>query len=146
MEVVFVLVVLCLALLQPCADHSLSVALWLTRRLGLYDGPCQTSSLATGSWSPPPLFVIRDSFSRWTWARVQTARSTAYFNGWPYIFWYTFILLIIKSVTDVLRAQSRFVKFAEPPTHFTNLLWVRGTSVTDLITSLSRQQPLFSRK
>ena len=26
--------------LQPCADHSLSVALWLIRRLGLYDGSC----------------------------------------------------------------------------------------------------------
>ena len=35
---------------------------------------------------------------------------------------------------------------AEPPTHFTNLLWVRSTSVvTDLITNLSRRQPLFSR-
>ena len=33
---------LCLALLQPwpCADHSLSVSLWLTRRVWLYDGPC----------------------------------------------------------------------------------------------------------
>ena len=27
----------------------------------------------------------RDSFSLWTWARVQTARSTAYFNGCPYV-------------------------------------------------------------
>ena len=41
---------------------------------------------ATGSWSPSPLIVSRDSFSLWTWARVQTARSTAYFNGCPYIF------------------------------------------------------------
>ena len=62
------------------------------------------------------------------------------------------IVLVIRSVSDVLRAQSRFVKFvgvkpqAEPPTHFTNLLWVRSTSVTDLITNLSRQKPLFSRK
>ena len=39
-----------------------------------------------GSWSPSPLIVSRDSFSLWTWARVQTARSTAYFNGCPYIF------------------------------------------------------------
>ena len=59
-------------------------------------------------------------------------------------------LLVIRSVTDVLRAQSRFVKFVEgeaagqPSTHFTNLLWVRSTSVTDLITNLSRRQPLFS--
>ena len=34
-----------------------------------------------GSWSPSPLIVSRDSFSLATWARVQTARSTAYFNG-----------------------------------------------------------------
>ena len=31
--------VFCLALLQPCTDHSLSIALWLTRRFRLYDGP-----------------------------------------------------------------------------------------------------------
>ena len=63
-------------------------------------------------------------------------------------------LLVIRSVSDVLRAQSRLVKFvggggvrpqAEPPTHFTNLLWARSTSQTDLITNLSRYQPLFSR-
>ena len=34
-----------------------------------------SSSEATGSWSPPPLIVIRNSFSLWTWARIQTARS-----------------------------------------------------------------------
>ena len=34
---------------------------------------------------------------------------------------------------------------AEPPTHFTNLFWAWSTSVTDLITNLSRWQPLFSR-
>ena len=33
------------------------------------------------SWSPSPLIVSRDSFSIWTWARVQTALSTVYFNG-----------------------------------------------------------------
>ena len=51
------------------------------------------SSEATGSWSPSPLIVSRDSFSLWTWARVQTARSTAYFNGVARYFWYTLILL-----------------------------------------------------
>ena len=61
------------------------------------------------------------------------------------------IFLVIRSVSDVLRPQSRFVKVlgvrpqAESPTHFTNLLWVRTMSVTDLITNLSRRQPLFSR-
>ena len=41
-----------------------------------------TYSETTGSWSPSP----RDSFSLWTWARVQTVRSTAFFKGWTYIF------------------------------------------------------------
>ena len=49
-------------------------------------GLVYTSAEATGSWSPSPLIVSRDSFSLWTWARVQTARSTAYFNGCHYIF------------------------------------------------------------
>ena len=33
------------------------------------------------------LIVNRDSFSLWIWARLQTARSTAYFNGCAYIYW-----------------------------------------------------------
>ena len=37
--------------------------------------------LRTGSWSPSPLILSRDSFSLWTWDRVQTAHSIAYFNG-----------------------------------------------------------------
>ena len=36
---------------------------------------------ATGSWSPSLLIVSLDTFSFWTWARLQTTRSTAYFNG-----------------------------------------------------------------
>ena len=42
--------------------------------------------LQTGYWSPSPLIVSRDSFTLWTWARVQTARSKAYYNGCPYLF------------------------------------------------------------
>ena len=55
------------------------------------------------------------------------------------------LLLVIRSITDVLRAQSRFVKFVggggagRTPTHFTNPLCVRSTSVTDFITNLSRR-------
>ena len=61
----------------------------------------------------------------------------------------TLLVTVISSVTDVFRTQSRVVKFGgggqtEPPTHFTNLLWVRSTSVTELITNLSRRQPLFN--
>ena len=55
-------------------------------------------------------------------------------ESWPMVT----ILLVIRSVTDVIAAS--------PPTHFTNLLWVRSTSVTDLIANLSHQQPLFSRE
>ena len=47
-----------------------------------YHWGSQTMSM----WSPSPLIVSRYSFSLWTWARVQTARRTAYFNGCPYIF------------------------------------------------------------
>ena len=44
----------------------------------------------------PPLIVSRDYFSLWTWAPVQTARSTAYFNWCPYIFliYYNIIIYI----------------------------------------------------
>ena len=75
-----------LAILQPCEDHSLNIALWLTRRLELYHGPCLNILRGTGSWSPFPLILSRYSFSLWTWARVQTLRSTAYFKGCLYIF------------------------------------------------------------
>ena len=44
-----------------------------------------------------------------------------------------YILLDIRSVSDVLRAQSRFCKIC-------------GGEAADLITNLSRRQPLFSRK
>ena len=49
--------------------------------------------------------------------------------------------LVIRSVTDVLRTHSRFVKcvggspYGLIPHKFTNLLWVRNTSVTDLVTN-----------
>ena len=50
-------------------------------------------------------------------------------------------LLVIRSFTDVLRAQIRFVKCVgdeaacRTPTHFINLLWVQSTPVTDLKTN-----------
>ena len=34
------LLVICFVLVQSCTDHSLSVTRWLTKPLGLYDGPC----------------------------------------------------------------------------------------------------------
>ena len=48
---------------------------------------------------------------------------------------------VIRSVTDILRTQSRFVKCVGGsacgliPTNFTNLLWAQSTSETDLITN-----------
>ena len=45
-------------------------------------GLVQTSSEATWSWSSFPLIVSRDSFSLWTWARLQFRRRTAYSNGY----------------------------------------------------------------
>ena len=49
---------------------------------------------------------------------------------------------VIRSVTDVLRTQSRYVKCVGgsacglTPINFTNLLWARSTSETDLITNI----------
>ena len=96
--------VLCLVLLKPWTDHSLSVALWLPRRSGIYDSLVLTSSEATGSWSPFPLIVSRNSFSHWTCARVQSARSTVYFNGCPQIFWYTILLLCLCTILILPRS------------------------------------------
>ena len=53
------------------------------------------SSEATGSWSLVHVIVSQDSFGLWTWARVHTARRTAFFNGCPYILLYTIILLYL---------------------------------------------------
>ena len=75
-----------LALLQPSTDPSLSVALWLTKRLGLYDGSCLNLLWGDRVLIPVPFTCQSGLLSIWTWARVQTARSTAYFNGCPYIF------------------------------------------------------------
>ena len=66
---------LCISFLKRC---TLTKKIW--RAL---------SSEATGSWSPLHMIVSQDSFGLWTWARVHTARRTAYFNGCPYN--YTFI-------------------------------------------------------
>ena len=52
------LLVLCLALLQPCADHSLGVALCLAGRLGLCGGPCLGLLGAAGSWSRPLWLLV----------------------------------------------------------------------------------------
>ena len=68
-------------ILYYCNPHSLSAS--LTNKAV---GNIGRALFAKGSWSPSPLIVSRDSISLWTWARLQTARSTANFNGCPYIF------------------------------------------------------------
>ena len=65
------LYVLCLTLLQPCTDLSYNIALWLTRRLGLYDGIVQTSLEETRPRSLSLLIFSRDSFGNCNWARFQ---------------------------------------------------------------------------
>ena len=65
--------------------------LWLMRRLGLYDRLDLTFLEVRGFWTTSPPIISRDSVSLCIWARIQTARSIAYFNGCPYL-WYTIIL------------------------------------------------------
>ena len=50
--------------------------------------------------------VSRDSFGLWTRTPVQTARSTAYFYGCPYIFWYTIILLYMYDLSALVGCWS----------------------------------------
>ena len=57
---------------EPCADLSLSIALWLTRQWGLYDGTCPNLLIGDNARSSSPLIVSRDSFSTWTWTHFQT--------------------------------------------------------------------------
>ena len=83
------LYVLCLALSQPCTDHSLRVSTRLTRRLGLYDGPCLNLLRGDRVLIHVRLIVSWDSFSLWTWARV--AQPT--YMDVPIYFWYKMILL-----------------------------------------------------
>ena len=49
-------------------------------------GLVQTFSEATVSLSSSSLIVSRDSFSRWTWARLKTVHRTVYSNGCSYRF------------------------------------------------------------
>ena len=60
-----------------------SVALWTNKTVGTI---WKALSKPHQRWRGPDLIASRDSFSLLTWARVQTARSTDYFNGYPFIF------------------------------------------------------------
>ena len=62
-------------------------------------GLVQTSSDETRPWSSSPLIVSRDSFSPWTWVRLQ---SIAYSGGRLYIF-----LIVDISLTGLTKPTDR---------------------------------------
>ena len=72
---------MCLALLQPCTDHFLSVALRLTRRLVLYDWPCL--NLLRGD---RVLIPVPSDCKSGLIQPFDLSSHTVYFNGCPYIF------------------------------------------------------------
>ena len=79
----------------------------IKKTIGLVFVP--SSSEATASCSPSPLIVSRDSFSLWTWARVQTVRSTAYLNGCPYdilLYYYICLWTTFYDLSDVVGCRS----------------------------------------
>ena len=87
---------LCLALLQPCTDHSLSVALWLERRLGLYHGPCLNVYTSSKRQGPDPsllwlLVGTPSAFGPELAYRLRVAQTTL--MDVPIYFWYTHVLL-----------------------------------------------------
>ena len=75
---------MCFVLVHCCVGMLMTSCLWGATPILGRKRITLLQPEATGSWSPSPLIVSWDSFSLWTWARVQTARSTACFNGCPY--------------------------------------------------------------
>ena len=71
------------------------------------------------------------SHNDWPWSKIHVPVAGINIISYKVCYWRT-------------SGQSRFANTASPPTHFTNLLWARSTSVTDLITNLSWPQSLFS--
>ena len=92
----------------------------LTRWLGLYDWPCQY--LLKGD----RLIVSRDSFSLWPLACVQTVRSTAYFNGCPYIFliYKCTIILLFMVVYHIFKSSPLWLAVGPQSLYFKNYLHV----------------------
>ena len=89
----------------------------------------------------------------WTYLEIQLGQNYWYEQSFCLVFtapakWrvelrtkighYRIRWFVIRSVTDIRRTQSRFVKCVggSTPTHFTSLLWARSTSETDLKTNL----------
>ena len=86
---------LCLALLQSCTDYSLSVALWITRRFGLYDGPCLNLLRGDRVLIPVPSDCKSGTPSA-LWdlsSRTGLCVAQPTLMDVPLYFWYTTILL-----------------------------------------------------
>ena len=90
--------------LQPCADHSLKRCILTTsnKAVGTLWRALSNPLRGNRVRIPVPLIVSRDSFSLSTWARAQTARSTAYLNGCPYIFFDILLFYYICLCTTFL--------------------------------------------
>ena len=88
---------LCFALLQPCTDLSWSIALWLTRRWRLYDGPCPNLLRRLGP-NLCPLWLLVGTPSA---IRPELASSRAEHNR-PYsdVAKYIFDIYLSKVITD----------------------------------------------
>ena len=78
--------VLCLALLQPCTDLPWSVALWLTRRLGLYDVSCQNLLRGDRVLILVPSNCFLRLLQPLDLSSVPVRRSTACSNGCHFLF------------------------------------------------------------
>ena len=103
--------------------------------------------------TPPTSFSQSRHSIDVTWRHTLSPRCTQRQKSVTGIHWNAYYRLnkgwcrdkfVIRSVSDVLRTQSRLVKCVGgsacglTPTNFTNLLWARSTSETDLITNKSK--------
>ena len=65
--------ILYFALLQTCADFSLSIELWLSRWWGLHNGPCARLCRGYKFKSSAPSIVSWDSYNTWNVACTDLA-------------------------------------------------------------------------
>ena len=108
---------LSLQLYPPC------IALWLTRRWGLYDG--------TRPWSSSPLIVSRDSFSPLTWARFQTGGAQPTLADVFIYFWYT-VSITLHVCVIIFRASPLYLAVGLPG-HLVSPLVCRGPWMSTVV-------------
>ena len=93
------LLFLCLAHLQPCTDYSLSVAIWVTRRLGLYNGLCLNPPQRRQGPDPRALLLLLGTTSAYEPElayRLRVAQPT--FIDVPIYFWIYYYITIYVCV------------------------------------------------